>query len=41
MQRYEKYMQKCLELAKLGAGKVSPNPLVGCVVLDKESNEII
>ena len=40
MQRYEKYMQKCLELAKLGAGKVSPNPLVGCVVLDKEGNEI-
>lgn len=29
-------MQKCIDLAKLGEGKVSPNPLVGAVVLDKE-----
>ncbi len=40
MQSYEKYMQKCFELAKQGVGKVSPNPLVGCVVLDKNDNEI-
>ena len=26
-------MLRCLELAKLGAGKVSPNPLVGCVIV--------
>ena len=27
-------MQKCFQLARLGEGKVSPNPLVGCVVLN-------
>lgn len=32
---YEKYMKKCIELAKRGEGLVSPNPLVGAVVLDK------
>ena len=40
MQNYEKYMLKCLELARLGEGNVSPNPLVGCIVLDKDGNEI-
>ena len=35
-----KYMKKCLSLAKRGKGKVSPNPLVGCVVLNKKG-EII
>lgn len=29
----ELYMQRCLQLAQLGAGKVSTNPLVGCVVV--------
>ncbi|MEN8116472.1 MAG: bifunctional diaminohydroxyphosphoribosylaminopyrimidine deaminase/5-amino-6-(5-phosphoribosylamino)uracil reductase RibD [Bacteroidota bacterium] len=29
----EKYMMRCLELAKKGAGYVSPNPMVGCVVV--------
>lgn len=28
------YMQRCLDLAVLGLGKVSPNPLVGCVIVD-------
>ncbi len=40
MKTYEKYMQQCFELAKLGAGFVSPNPLVGCIVLDKNENVI-
>ena len=31
----EKYMQRCLELAKKGAGFVSPNPMVGCVIVYK------
>lgn len=31
----EKYMRMCFALAKKGEGKVSPNPMVGCVVLDK------
>ncbi|WP_316784469.1 bifunctional diaminohydroxyphosphoribosylaminopyrimidine deaminase/5-amino-6-(5-phosphoribosylamino)uracil reductase RibD [Pedobacter frigiditerrae] len=29
----ELYMQRCLELAKLGMGNVSPNPMVGCVIV--------
>lgn len=37
---YEEYMKKCFELAKLGLGKTSPNPMVGCVVLDKNGKEI-
>lgn len=37
---YENYMKKCIELAKKGEGQTSPNPMVGCVVLDKNENEI-
>jgi len=37
---YEKYMKKCIRLAKKADGKTSPNPLVGCVVLDKNGKEI-
>lgn len=40
MKNYEKYMKKCLKLARKGEGRVSPNPLVGCVVLDKNGKEI-
>jgi len=29
----EQYMQRALDLAQLGIGKVSPNPLVGCVIV--------
>ncbi|MGZ3778368.1 MAG: bifunctional diaminohydroxyphosphoribosylaminopyrimidine deaminase/5-amino-6-(5-phosphoribosylamino)uracil reductase RibD [Mucilaginibacter sp.] len=29
----EKYMQRCLDLAALGAGSVSPNPMVGAVIV--------
>ena len=29
----EKYMDRCLELARLGAGDVAPNPMVGCVIV--------
>ena len=41
MQNREIFMQKCLELAKKGMGYVSPNPMVGCVVVfnDKIINE--
>lgn len=31
-------MKKCIQLAKKARGKTSPNPLVGCVILDKNSN---
>ena len=27
------YMQRCLDLALLGQGSVSPNPMVGCVIV--------
>jgi len=33
MVQHEKYMQRCLELAALGMGAVSPNPMVGAVVV--------
>lgn len=29
----EKFMQRAFDLAVLGAGRVSPNPLVGCVIV--------
>ncbi|MBP1630166.1 MAG: riboflavin biosynthesis protein RibD [Bacteroidetes bacterium] len=29
----EIYIRRCLELARLGAGNVSPNPMVGCVIV--------
>ena len=31
----ERYMQRCLDLAVLGAGTVSPNPMVGAVIVYK------
>lgn len=36
----EKYMKECFKLAKKGFGKVLPNPMVGCVVLDKNGNAV-
>jgi diaminohydroxyphosphoribosylaminopyrimidine deaminase/5-amino-6-(5-phosphoribosylamino)uracil reductase len=33
MQSHQIYMQRCLELAALGAGHVSPNPMVGAVIV--------
>lgn len=32
MTEEEKYMAMCIELARKGAGYVSPNPMVGCVI---------
>lgn len=32
----EIYMQRCLELAKLGIANVSPNPMVGCVIVNND-----
>lgn len=29
----ELYMRRCLELAEMGSGSVSPNPMVGCVIV--------
>ncbi len=36
----EYYMARCLELAERGRGHVSPNPLVGCVVLDAHGKKV-
>ena len=33
MPSHESYMQRCLELARYGAGQVAPNPLVGAVLV--------
>ncbi|RZL49127.1 MAG: bifunctional diaminohydroxyphosphoribosylaminopyrimidine deaminase/5-amino-6-(5-phosphoribosylamino)uracil reductase RibD [Pedobacter sp.] len=33
----ELYMQRCLELAQLGMGNVSPNPMVGCVIVHENT----
>jgi len=30
---HEKYMERCLQLAKLGIGNVTPNPMVGAVIV--------
>lgn len=36
----EKYMQMCFRLAKCGKGRVAPNPMVGCVILDCFGNVV-
>lgn len=36
MHSHEHYMERCLKLAKSGAGKVAPNPMVGCVIVYKD-----
>lgn len=33
MPQHQIYMHRCLELAALGAGRVSPNPMVGAVIV--------
>ena len=33
MNEDEKYIQRCIDLAYLGQGKVAPNPMVGCVIV--------
>lgn len=36
MNKKELYMQRAFELAQLGRGNVSPNPMVGCVIVHNE-----
>lgn len=40
MNQYITHMNRCIELAKQAQGNTSPNPLVGCVVLNKEGKVI-
>jgi diaminohydroxyphosphoribosylaminopyrimidine deaminase/5-amino-6-(5-phosphoribosylamino)uracil reductase len=37
----ERYMRRALELAALGRGQVSPNPMVGCVIVHDATQRII
>ena len=39
MQIHENFMSRAIELAKMGRGAVSPNPMVGCVLV--KDGEII
>ena len=32
----EKYMQRCIQIARNGAGYTAPNPMVGAVLVDKD-----
>lgn len=36
LKKDELYIKRCIELALKGAGKVSPNPMVGCVIVHKD-----
>jgi len=36
MSQHKIYMERCLQLALLGAGAVSPNPMVGCVIVHND-----
>lgn len=36
MTSHENYMRRALELAQLGRGRVSPNPMVGCVIVHED-----
>ena len=38
MELYNNLMNQCIQLARLGIGQTSPNPLVGCVIIDAENN---
>lgn len=33
---HEKYIKRCIEIAKNGLGTTAPNPMVGCVIVHKE-----
>ena len=40
MNNNELFIRKCIKLATLGEGKVSPNPLVGAIVVDIDENVV-
>ena len=39
MNIHQKYILRCIELAKKGLGTTAPNPMVGCVIV--HNNKII
>lgn len=38
--KHNHWMKEALELASKGKGHVSPNPMVGCVIVDKEGTKV-
>ncbi len=40
LKKYNQLMKRCIKLAKMSEGKVSPNPLVGAVIFDDDFNII-
>lgn len=36
MKIHEKYIKRCIEIAKNGLGSTAPNPMVGCVIVHKD-----
>lgn len=36
MKIHEKYIKRCIEIAKNGLGSTAPNPMVGCVIVHNE-----
>ena len=40
MNKYSDVMKKCISLAQQASGQTSPNPMVGCVVLNEKGDEI-
>ena len=40
MKQFENEMRKCIKLAQKGIGMTSPNPMVGCVIMNS-ANEIV
>ena len=40
MKQYITQMNKCIELAKLAQGDTSPNPLVGCVIINNQGEVV-
>lgn len=39
MSQHEKYIKRCLEIAKNGLGSTRPNPMVGCIIV--HNNKVI
>ena len=36
MKIHEKYIKRCIQIAKNGLGSTAPNPMVGCVIVNKK-----
>jgi diaminohydroxyphosphoribosylaminopyrimidine deaminase/5-amino-6-(5-phosphoribosylamino)uracil reductase len=37
----EEFLQQAIEHAQIGCGHIYPNPTVGCVLVNQESNKVI